>query len=142
MSKINDTTFLAGYPNDTDFLPSAIVNGNFVMVDCTCELPKVVPCKYYYNVQLWDGYAASVAQLNRVCEFVCEIRKKEPTLPLLVHCAFGKGRSCQVLCALRVALGEFATWREAYEDIQKKRPIVYLNPWVFQSKLDLWEKQA
>lgn len=56
---------------------------------------------------------------------------------VLVHCAFGKGRSTMFLCALMVECGVYKTWEEAYEHVKKQRKIVHLG-YEFSTQLKNW----
>ena len=59
---------------------------------------------------------------------------------ILVHCAFGIGRSSMTLCACMVAIGVVNTWSEAVPILQKSRSIVRINQ-NMTARLDLWEEQ-
>ena len=148
MSKVHDNWYLASYPHDDSVLPKEIkeqiANKQkiLVLVDLTCEHPRqVTSCSYYINVPSWDGHAPSLEDMKRAMFVFNTIRHKEgdDKIIVLVHCAFGKGRSTMFLCALMVECGLFPTWLEAFEHVKKHRSIAHLG-YEFRSQLDHWKE--
>ena len=107
------------------------------VIDLTCEFSERIECEEYLCLPVWDGNAPSVRQLNHAVHFVKSYlserekkrqkeRKAKPPV-VLVHCAFGVGRSTTVMCALMVALGLSKDVPEALKTIRKSRNIARLN---------------
>ena len=105
------------------------------VVDLTNEFPELSRRKKYLNLQVFDGNAPTLAQLDAACEFVAANAKLGP---VLVHCAFGVGRSTTVLCAALVFAGYAPDIDAAFRIIKKKRACVRLNA-IMRSTLERWE---
>ncbi len=72
------------------------------MVDMTCELPRMITSHVYSNVPSWDGTAVTPDQWQKSVRWVLQ-KRRELDLPVLVHCAFGRGRSVCFLSSLLVS---------------------------------------
>lgn len=89
------------------FFLRLLAEKEFILVDMTCELPRMVGTpQYYYNFPCWDGTGPTPEEFNRGVEEVVK-RKQETGKPLLVHCGFGRGRSMTFLLAVMVRIRIF-----------------------------------
>ena len=78
----------------------------------------------YLNVPLWDGTAPSAEQIERCARFGAERLKRGD---VLVHCAYGVGRSATIAAAVLVEAGKAPDWEAALESIKLVRPRVSPN---------------
>ena len=71
----------------------------------TNELERVIKVKpeYYFNIPCWDGTGPTLEEFSNKLRLIVEL-KNEKKLPVVVHCAFGKGRSLSFLIAAMVIL--------------------------------------
>eukprot|EP00854_Cymbomonas_tetramitiformis_P012997 gene12997-15359_t len=90
----------------------------------------------YMNVPTWDGSPPDEKQFDLIGDFIAE--RAEKAGPVIVHCAYGVGRSTTVLCAALVIAGKFRHFEDAYNHIREKRPIVRLN-FGMRSALERWQ---
>lgn len=72
-------------------------------LDLTAELPRRGAALDYANVPMLDGRGMTPAAFARAMAVALEWRAAGH--PVLVHCAYGHGRSVSVACALLVAEG-------------------------------------
>lgn len=110
------------------------------VLDLTTEFNRIdldIAEENYLNVPVWDGCPPTLEQLDKCVEF---LKSKHREGPILVHCAYGRGRSTCMLVAGMTACGIFKNWREAFEHVKKKRPYVNLNR-MMQTQLDMWSKR-
>jgi len=124
VSEIAKGLYLSGVPPPN--LPSLVPN--LCVVDVTECLVRTFPaaqCPSYLLACSLDGQAATLATLDRAVAFVVEARRS--SRPVLVHCAFGIGRSATIVVAALVALGDFPTWQDALRHVQRKRHVVRLS---------------
>jgi len=144
---VHENWYLSSYPHHDSVLPREIQEQLaskqkvLILVDLTCEQPrKVTSCNYYINIPSWDGHAPSLEDMKRAMLEFNTIRDKEGAdrIIVMVHCAFGKGRSTMFLCALMVECGLFGTWEEAFEHVKKQRTMAHLG-YEFRSQLDHWK---
>eukprot|EP00762_Andalucia_godoyi_P004462 ANDGO_08251.mRNA.1 Uncharacterized protein YnbD len=108
------------------------------VVDLTCELPEYVeiaPHKYLC-IPTWDGTPPCPTDIERAVLFAAEKRKDGP---VLIHCAYGRGRSVTVLCACLVAAGHAPDWKSAFHAVKSKRPSAKLNHGM-QHVLNIWQR--
>jgi hypothetical protein len=89
-------------------------------LDLTAELPLRPVGATYVNIPLLDGappradrFAAAVAQV---------VAWHRAGAPVLVHCAYGHGRSVAVLVAAMVELGLSPRWEDAHAEVRALRP--------------------
>lgn len=89
-------------------------------LDLTAELPRRGTSAAYANIPLLDGappradrFAAAVAQV---------VAWRRAGAPVLVHCAYGHGRSVAVLVAAMVELGLAPRWQDAHAEVRALRP--------------------
>lgn len=102
------------------------------VVDLTNEFSALsFPNKqYYWNVQTWDSCAPEIVKMELAIE---DIKKtwwpmhKDSDKAILIHCAYGRGRSATFLTLLLCRLGFYDTWESAFEAIKAKRPYVKLS---------------
>jgi protein-tyrosine phosphatase len=108
------------------------------VVDLTCEMPEYVKCKpgVYRSFPTFDGCPPEDKDLLEAADFMV-LRRSEG--PVLVHCAYGRGRSVTVLCAALVKAGLVANWKEAWQIVKKKRPSARLNARMMDS-LQRWQR--
>jgi hypothetical protein len=98
---------------------------NLAVVDLTTEFPERVPTPHYCLVPIWDGTAPTVAQMQRATDFVAENRTQGRHV--VVHCAFGVGRSTTMMIACMRREGLCSSVEEGLQLIRQKRPVCKLN---------------
>jgi protein-tyrosine phosphatase len=117
--------------------PSFYLGGRFsnsipklkVIIDLTNEIPRIQQEEegvLYLNYPTYDTTPPLVKDMKDAIEEIRKLNLKEGSI--LVHCAYGRGRSCCMLVALLVGLNIYSTWESAFEEIKKKRPNVRLSP--------------
>jgi protein-tyrosine phosphatase len=120
--------------------PSFYLGGRFsnsipklkVIIDLTNEIPRIQQDEVIYlNYPTYDTTPPLVRDMKDAIEEIRKLNLKEGSI--LVHCAYGRGRSCCMLVALLVGLNIYSTWESAFEEIKKKRPNVRLSP-------EMWEE--
>jgi len=96
------------------------------IVDLTCEFAERGRChpEDYYHLPTWDGCPPDHTRFAEVGRFLA---KRAPRGPVVVHCAYGVGRSTTVLCAALVVAGHFQHWEQALKHVAERRPIVHVN---------------
>ncbi len=114
------------------------------VVDLTTELPEraaqLERSSCYLNLQVWDGNAPSIEQMNAAAAFIAEKFTKGKASPVVVHCAFGVGRSATVASACLVRIGAFPTADEAFAAVKRARPCARLNA-AMSARLKEWKQQ-
>ena len=148
VSEVKATGFwIGGWPDKetiTTLVPSppSSLRPWDAIIDLTAELPlqdtEVSPDKYKCCPTL-DATPVALHHLNEAATFSLAHRTNQGG-NILVHCAFGKGRSTMTLCACLVAVGLCNCWEEAYEIVKKHRSIVNLSS-DFQDALEIWERE-
>lgn len=94
-------------------------------LDVTAELPRRGQSLRYHCVPMLDGAAAHLDHLE---EAVAQaVRWRAEGLPVLVHCAHGRGRSVAVVCGVLMVEGHADTWDDAYALVRKARPAAHLT---------------
>ncbi|MFZ5482215.1 MAG: dual specificity protein phosphatase family protein [Myxococcota bacterium] len=95
-------------------------------LDLTAELPRRGDALRYACVPMLDGappepdaFHAAVAQVRAW---------RDEGLPVLVHCAYGHGRSVAVVVAVLVAEGHAPGWEEAHAMVLRRRPLARMTP--------------
>mmetsp|Transcript_2061 Transcript_2061/g.3228 ORF Transcript_2061/g.3228 Transcript_2061/m.3228 type:complete len:274 (-) Transcript_2061:56-877(-) len=143
LSHIKTTKFwLGGWPDNrtTSSMPECPWDA---IIDVTAEMPlqytKVLKNNKYRSYPTVDATPVSIEYLNDAAEFAIDHFDNKGKM-ILVHCAFGIGRSSMTLCACMVAIGTVKTWQDAVPILQKSRSIVRINA-VMQTRLNLWEEQ-
>ena len=117
--------------------PDEIVPGLFVggwpragaadmaQLDCTAELPRRGTARRYACFPMLDGgRPPDAAWHDAVAQAVAWRREG---LPVLVHCAYGHGRSVSVVIGVLLAEGRFARWEDAYAHVRALRPRARLS---------------
>ncbi|PWA40945.1 dual specificity protein phosphatase domain-containing protein [Artemisia annua] len=133
-SEVVEGVYVGGWPNEVGKMPP----GGVAVVDCTCELPRVSGgMGGYMCVPTWDTRACDPGEMERAVKWAC--RKKSQNVPVFVHCAYGHGRSVQVMCALLVSLGVVDNWKNAEKLIKEKRPYIRMND-LHRKALEEWSK--
>ena len=106
-----------------------------VVVDLTVEFPEhcmVEDSENYVLLRCWDGVPPTPEGLEiaaqRCANFLGSPTPSGSTrLPIMIHCAHGRGRSTCTMCAAFVRAGLYDTWQAAFEAIKEKRSCVRLN---------------
>jgi hypothetical protein len=117
--------------------PDEVVPGLFVggwpsrgapamaQLDCTAELPRRGDARAYACFPMLDGAAPPPAAWDDAVAQALAWRAA--SLPVLVHCAYGHGRSVSVVIGVLLAEGRFQHWQEAYAHVRAIRPRAHLT---------------
>lgn len=89
-------------------------------LDLTAELPRRGDALRYRAIPMLDGAPPSLESWRAAVDQAVAWRAEG--LPVLVHCAYGHGRSVAVCLGVIVAEGHAATWEEAHAIVLKVRP--------------------
>ncbi len=89
-------------------------------LDLTAELPRRGDALRYRNIPMLDGAPPSPEAWQEAVEQAVAWRREG--LPVLVHCAYGHGRSVAVCIGVMVAEGLAPTWEEAHARVLAVRP--------------------
>ena len=121
---------LEGCPKGKGFVKWAGV------LDLTNEMPRLNAsvADDYLNIPCWDGTPARTVEIRKAVDQLQKWMKKGP---VLIHCAFGKGRSATICVALVLALGKAKTVEEAVAFVRKGRPQIKVNK-LMRSVLDVY----
>lgn len=116
-----------GVQERTEVTPGLYVGGwpsrrsdTFAQLDCTCELPRRGTAAAYYCEPMLDGLPVGVDALHRAVLKVIEWRRAG--LVVVVHCAFGHGRSVAVTAAVLVLEGRATSVDEGLAMVRALRP--------------------
>lgn len=123
-TEVEPGLFVGGWPAFQSDVPPGLKG----VVDCTCELPRN-PCVNevpYLCVPIWDTRGPRPAEIEGAVRWALKQRGTTKN-PILVHCAFGHGRSVTIMCALLITLGVCDTWQNAELYIKRTRPGARLN---------------
>lgn len=132
-NEIVEGLYVGGWP----YSPEKIPPGNPAIVDCTCELPRIVKGNSYLCVPTWDTRAPDPSEIESAVKWACRMQARG--VPVFIHCAYGHGRSVAVMCALLVAVGAADDWKNAEKLIKQKRPYIRMNS-LHRKALDEWSK--
>jgi protein-tyrosine phosphatase len=115
------------------------------VVDLTCEFTqrsqRIRQPDGYLCIPTWDGAAPTLRDLDTAVEFLGPRWPRSATdPPILVHCAFGVGRSCGTLCVCLVQAGLCDTVEEAYNLIQQGRSVARLNT-AMRAQCHAWQQR-
>lgn len=94
-------------------------------LDLTAELPRRGDSLRYHCVPMLDGAAAQEKHYLDAVRQVIGWRKEG--LPVLVHCAYGHGRSVAVCIGVMIAEGHATSWEEALAMVRRLRPRAHLT---------------
>jgi hypothetical protein len=109
MTRILPGWYLSGWFNDLQHLRDAgCTSDRIAVLDMTCELPRRVFSSEalqvkYHCVPILDQTAPSPAQLCSAVRWCSEMRAEG--MDVVVHCAFGHGRSATALVATLLCMG-------------------------------------
>jgi hypothetical protein len=95
-------------------------------LDLTAELPRRGTALRYACVPMLDGAAPSPERWHAAVEQARQWRAEG--LPVLVHCAYGHGRSVAVCIGVLVAEGSDSTWEAAHARVLAVRPRAVMTP--------------
>jgi hypothetical protein len=95
-------------------------------LDVTAELPHRGPALRYACVPMLDGAPPAPGDYHRAVTTAVAWRREG--LPVLVHCAYGHGRSVAVCIGVLLAEGRARTWEEAHAMILAVRPRARMTP--------------
>ena len=113
--------------------------GPVAILDLTCELPRrvfnpaLVPA--YLCIPTFDRSAPRPADIQRAVEFARAQRRQGHDV--VVHCAFGHGRSSITLLACLMAEGIVGSFAEGEAMLRKVRPLVSMSD-VQKHLLEAW----
>jgi protein-tyrosine phosphatase len=126
-----------------------VFEGNFRVVDMTCELPQKMGADRgrFLSLLTWDGAAPSEDQLRDAVSFVLQARREEEgqkkgRVPILIHCANGRGRSVTVMCCVLVVLGICQDFDAAVEHVAARRDGIRVNTYMRKFGRDFLAKYA
>lgn len=95
-------------------------------LDLTAELPRRGDAAVYHNVPMLDGATPNRPDYDRAVAKALEWRRAGT--PVLVHCAYGHGRSVAVVVAVLLHEGHAATPADALRIVQRVRPRARMTP--------------
>ena len=123
-----------GHIERSEVLPGIWVGGwprrgapGLAQLDLTAELPRRGEARAYRCVEMLDGTAMSAAAYAEAVEVARSWRQEG--LPVLIHCAYGHGRSVSVACGLLLAEGLAPDLDAAFALIQAHRKGAALRPY-------------
>lgn len=89
-------------------------------IDLTAELPRRGEAARYACIPMLDGAPMSEGRFRAAVKLALGWRAEG--VPVLIHCAYGHGRSVAVLIGVLVAEGHFASWPAAFDHVRSLRP--------------------
>lgn len=95
-------------------------------LDLTAELPRRGEALRYACVAMLDGAQADDSTYETAVETALAWRREG--IPVLIHCAYGHGRSVAVLIGVMVREGSAADWKEAHAKVLSVRPGARMTP--------------
>eukprot|EP00250_Pteridium_aquilinum_P006149 c16121_g1_i2 orf=286-993(+) len=136
-TEVSEGIFVGGWPSESSDVPP----GRPAIVDCTCELPRseCVRDLPYLCIPTWDSRSPAAKDIQQAVQWALDMRMQH-NRPVLVHCAFGHGRSVTVVCAILLALHVVETWEAANELIKARRPLIRMNQLQMRNFED-WKKK-
>jgi hypothetical protein len=96
------------------------------VLDLTSELPRKGPSKVYACFPMLDGAGPKQEVFEKAVEQAVVWRREGHTV--LVHCAYGHGRSAMVCAGVLLAEGLAKTPEEAWGMVVQARPRARLSP--------------
>eukprot|EP01080_Neovahlkampfia_damariscottae_P008782 gene8782-730_t len=115
VSKINDQFYIGGRFSIQNLKKEEIKNIK-VIVDLTNEIPSLLnhfdEKPIYLSFPTWDATPPSCENMKNAIKKVKKIYEnvEKNQNSILVHCAYGRGRSCCMLIALLVGLEIYPNW--------------------------------
>lgn len=116
-----------GHKERDEVLPGIWVGGyprkgapGIAQLDLTAELPRRGEALDYAVVPMLDGTGMTVEALDEAVRIARGWRAQGH--PVLIHCAYGHGRSCTVACAVMVAEGLAPDLDAAEAIVKQHRP--------------------
>ncbi len=94
-------------------------------MDLTAELFVIGKSKSYTNIPMLDGVAPRPEDFARAVASARALRLSGQGV--LIHCAYGHGRSVMVCLAVMVAEGHFPDWETAHAHVLTKRPLARMS---------------
>ena len=84
-NEISEGLYVGGWP----YLPDKLPPGNPAVIDCTCELPRMLEYSghAYFCVPAWDTRAPKPSDIESAVRWAC--RKRAQNRPVFIHCAYG-----------------------------------------------------
>jgi hypothetical protein len=123
-----------GHVERNEVLPGLWVGGwprkgapGLAQLDLTAELPRRGAAREYRCVEMLDGTAMSGPAFAEAVDQALAWRRAG--LPVLIHCAYGHGRSVSVACGLILAEGLAPDLDAAFALIQAHRKGAALRPY-------------
>lgn len=92
----------------------------YAQLDLTAELPRRGEALRYRCIPMLDGAPPGAKQWKAAVGQAVSWRAEG--LPVLVHCAYGHGRSVAVCIGVMVAEGLAPTWEDAHRVVLRVRP--------------------
>jgi len=135
--------YLSGWINNAECLRAAGSSLKKVAIlDMTCELPRrLFSCDtcdvQYMNIPILDRLSPSVDDIAKAAKWCNEMRKQD--YDVVVHCAFGHGRSATCFIAALLAAGAQSGIDETESWLQGMRPHVKLTKEQY-GRLTEWTK--
>ncbi|MDP2316773.1 MAG: hypothetical protein Q8P41_28015 [Pseudomonadota bacterium] len=99
---------------------------DLAQLDLTAELPRRGEALRYRCLPMLDGAPASTDSWRAAVDQAVAWRAEG--LPVLVHCAYGHGRSVAVCIGVMVAEGLAPTWEAAHQRVLAVRPRARMTP--------------
>lgn len=112
----------------------------FAQLDLTAELPRRGDALRYACVPMLDGAPPEPEAFRAAVDQVIAWRAEG--LPVLVHCAYGHGRSVAVLVAAMVEAGLHDTWEDAHARVLAVRPRARMTPAQRQAVAEMTARAA
>ena len=137
---------LAGHTERHEITPGLWVGGwpifgapGLHQLDLTAEMPRQGSAAGYANVPMLDGAAMTAAAYAEAVGVAQAWR--EAGHPILIHCAYGHGRSVAVACGLLLAEGLAPDLDAAFALIQARRKRASLRPYQ-RAVVEAWWAQS
>jgi hypothetical protein len=136
----------AGHKERDEVVPGIWVGGfprkgapGLAQLDLTAELPRRGQALAYAVVPMLDGRGMTLEALDEAVRIGQAWRAAGH--PVLVHCAYGHGRSCTVACALMVADGLAPDLDAAEALVKAHRPKAGMRPYQRRIADQWWAAQ-
>lgn len=130
-SRVSEGYYLSGWADSySHYTRAGCTNTRIAVLDVTCELPRMLYSDdvldvEYRCVPVLDRLSPSLPQLEAAVQW-CVARRAEGR-DVVVHCAFGHGRSATCLIAVLVRAGVYESVEEAENSMRAMRPHVELT---------------